>query len=257
MIFCASWRAASICRCCSARMRAASSRSRLAPSIASSSAFSRASTAAVIFGNTKRPRITSRMMKTTKVQNISPPLGVRRSPDWVDSSGATWAACSSAKMKGVMLRRVVADRIREVCEKCEPDRGNLILAAIRTLNALELEFPLNNERDNDCEQRHSLDERGEDDRARLNPAGHLRLARHAVHRLSGQTSDTDAGADHGETGADARAEQAPCTRVLLRERGCGLKQRKHCYHFFTPSCVVISHARDLSIAVRQRDSPPN
>jgi len=49
MIFCASTRAASIPFSCSARTRAASSRSRLAPSIASSSAFSRASTAAVIF----------------------------------------------------------------------------------------------------------------------------------------------------------------------------------------------------------------
>src|SRR5205823_2518421 len=57
MSFCASALAASTWRCCSPSMRAASALSRLAPSIASSSACSRASTAAVVVGKTSLPRM--------------------------------------------------------------------------------------------------------------------------------------------------------------------------------------------------------
>jgi hypothetical protein len=107
-------------------------------------------------------------------------------------------------------------------------------AAFRTLEALELELTLNQERDDDREQRDSFDERREDDRARLNALGHLRLTRHSIHCLPSETSDTDAGADYGETRADAGTEQAPRARVLTGVRGSSLKQRKHVYHFFFP-----------------------
>src|SRR6059058_1838571 len=91
---------------------------------------------------------------------------------------------------------------------------------------LELELALDQERDNHREQRHSFDERREDDCARLNARGHLWLASHAVHRLTGEAADTNTRADYGETGTNAGSEHGPRARVLARERGCGLKDRK-------------------------------
>src|SRR5438132_775086 len=146
---------------------------------------------------------------------------------------------------------------------CYPDRGPAVHQTPRAAsgNVLELELALDQERDDDREQRDALDERREDDRARLNATGHLGLTRHAVHSLSGETSDTDARADYGETRANAGAEHAPRTRVLLGERGCSLKQRKDRDHFRTPfnnrdmSC---SRSLDRHPSTRlspQRDSP--
>src|SRR6202171_1020654 len=227
MIFCASSRAVSICFCCSARARAASSRSRFAPSIASSSAFSRASTAAVIFGNTSLPRMAKRVRKTTSVQNIRPPFGARRFTGWVDSSGATcWR---SAKMIVFMTCLSVVQRM---CVAA--DRGR---ARHDPRRRKALELALNQERDNDCEQRGSLDERREDDRARLNSPGHLRLTRHAVHCLSSEATDTNTGPDHGETRADSGAEHCPRPSVLARVTGRGgysLQQRKDRMHCDSP-----------------------
>src|SRR5437868_1111823 len=187
MIRCASLRAASICRCCSARACAAASRSRFAPSIASSSAFSRASTAAVILGKTSLPRMTSRMTKVTNVQNISPPLGERRSPDCPDSSGATCAVWRSAKMEfSIDAFRCRSCGAYSAVIKEKTGRRNRRTRVRRFAPlSLELELALDQERDDDCKQRDSLDEGGEDDRARLNATGHLRLTRHAIHGLPG------------------------------------------------------------------------
>ena len=56
-------------------------------------------------------------------------------------------------------------------------------------------------------------------RARLDAAGHLRLTRHAFHRLAADAADADARADDGEAGADAGAEHAPTRpRIRLVER---------------------------------------
>src|SRR6476469_4120525 len=110
------------------------------------------------------------------------------------------------------------------------DRGPMTTIHRRKL----LELALNQERDDDCEQRDSFDQRREDDRARLNAARHLRLTRHSVHCLPSQTTDTNACSNYGETSADAGAAHAPRARVLFRERGGGLKQRKDRVHFVSP-----------------------
>src|SRR6266550_4316108 len=106
---------------------------------------------------------------------------------------------------------------------------------------LESELTLNQKRDDDREQRDSLDERREDDRASLNATCHLRLTCHAVHRLARQASDSDARADYRETSADARAEHAPRSRIRRVESTglgyrlrCCLQQRKDRDHFLTP-----------------------
>src|SRR6476659_9189973 len=132
-------------------------------------------------------------------------------------------------------------------------------AATHNGASLELELALNQERDNDREQRDSFDERREDDSARLNATGHLRLTRHAVHRLAGKTPDTNARTDRGETSTKTSAEQAPGARVLAGEAGCGLKQRIHSHHSLTLILltIVISHARDHDIAIRKRSSRSN
>src|SRR6267143_4390116 len=124
-------------------------------------------------------------------------------------------------------------------------------------NAETLELVLNQERDDDSKQRDSFDERREDDRARLNSPGHLRLARHPIHRLSGKTTDTNARADYGETAPNPGAKHRPCTGVLsgVPAGGAGnsLKQRKDRDH-----CVSPFNNRDMSCsrlfaAVRHRD----
>src|SRR2546423_2932056 len=236
MIRCASLRAASIWRCCSARACAAASRSRFAPPIASSSAFSRASTAAVIFGKTSLPRMTSSMTKVTRVQSIRPPLGERRSPDCPDSSGATCAVWKSAKMRLCMdsfsFGRSFAVSLPLLPPGSRARHANA--SRDRAGRELELELALNQERDDDRKQRDTFDERREDDRAGLNAPGHLRLTSHAVHRLAGQTSDTDTRPDCGETSAETGAEQPPSARGLAGERCCGLKQRKDREHCVSP-----------------------
>src|SRR5947208_14572774 len=80
-----------------------------------------------------------------------------------------------------------------------------------------LEFSLDQERDDDCEQRDSFDERRENDRARLETSCHFRLTRHAVHRLTGKPADTDARPNHGDAGADSCAELRPRSGVVLVE----------------------------------------
>src|SRR5207237_1848379 len=184
----------------------------------------------------------SRMTKVTSVQNIRPPFGDRRSPDCPDSSGATCAACRSAKMRlcidGCSFGRSFAvnlplSQIRIADPRCTR-------TASRAGKTLELERTLNQERDDDRKQRDPFDERREDDRARLNATGHLRLTSHAVHRLTGQTSDTDAGANYGETSSNARAEHAPGSGVrsiegaALKRLRCCLQHRKDRDHFLTP-----------------------
>src|ERR1051325_10129207 len=84
---------------------------------------------------------------------------------------------------------------------------------------LELELALNQERNNHREQSNTFDERGKDDRARLNAASHLGLTRHAVHRLTGKATDTNARADYSETGTDAGAQHCPRTGIRSVEAG--------------------------------------
>jgi hypothetical protein len=95
--------------------------------------------------------------------------------------------------------------------------------ATHARTALELELILNQERDDDREQRGSLDEGCEDDRAILNACCHLRLTSHSIHCLPSETSDSNAGADYGETRANTRAEHTPRARVLAGKRCCSLE----------------------------------
>jgi len=201
------------------------------------------------------------LVKTTSVQNMSPPLGDKRSPDCADSSGAAAACCRSANMKIGMVTSwfsLVECGGADAVGNRAASRRLVYAPATHTPDVLELELTLNQERDDDREQRHSFDERREDDRARLDACGHLRLTRHSVHRLPSETSDTDARADYGETRTNAGAQHCPRARVLAGERGCSLKQRKHGYHFVFPFySIVICHARGLPVAVRHRGSRPN
>src|ERR1043166_1815958 len=82
---------------------------------------------------------------------------------------------------------------------------------------LRVELSLNQERDNDREQRDSLDERRENDRARLKTSCHFRLARHAVHRLTSKPADSDSRSNSRDAGANPCAELRPCSGVVLVE----------------------------------------
>src|SRR3981081_2665564 len=111
-------------------------------------------------------------------------------------------------------------------------------AAVRAaIQRKTLELALNQERDDDCEQRGSLDESGENDRTRLNARCHFRLTRHAVHCLPSETADTNTSTDYGETRADAGAEHCPRSSVLSGVTACagdGLQQPKDRMHCDSP-----------------------
>src|SRR5881227_1815100 len=83
---------------------------------------------------------------------------------------------------------------------------------------MRLDLALDLERDDDAEQRGALDERGENQRGRLDAGGSVRLARHAFDGLTTDAADAEAGADDGETGTESSADGhqaagARCTSI--------------------------------------------
>src|ERR1019366_2662068 len=114
-----------------------------------------------------------------------------------------------------------------------------------------LELALNHERHDDCKQRGSFDERREDDRARLNAPGHLRLTRHAVHRLSGKAADTDACTNYCDARADSCAELCPRCRMLPVVRLSGLKKRKNCHCCCSSRTIMRWRSRHHSLPVNE------
>src|SRR5688572_7266126 len=144
-----------------------------------------------------------RTMKISSVQNINPPLGESR---------LTFSPCSAAK---ATLGRSIRAEAREAVVRIEmtgDERGASPTGGgppgWRTRRCQQLELALDLETDDDAEERGAFDERRENDRGRLDPAGHLRLTRHRVGHLTTDAADADAGADRGEargeTGADQR-----------------------------------------------------
>src|SRR5215207_2077804 len=206
-------------------MRAASSRSRLAPSIASSRARSRASTAAVSGGNTKRFRMKKRMPKMTRVQIISPAFGARM----LTLSSASCAAATEAADTSSVRARSSVMRMGKPGQATRNRKGRRGPRGPRPRRALR-ELALNEECDHDSDQRGALDERGQDQRARLDRASRLGLARHSLDSPTADQADAEAGADHGESGADASAEERPSAHVLAGERRGGLQKREDTHY---------------------------
>ena len=84
--------------------------------------------------------------------------------------------------------------------------------------------------EHDREQRRALDERRQNQRARLNRSRDFRLARHAFGGRAADATDPDARANRGEAGTDPGAEERERTRVLLGiARRRGLEERKKCH----------------------------
>src|SRR6476661_4662281 len=69
-----------------------------------------------------------------------------------------------------------------------------------------LDLALDLERDDGAEQRDALDERGKDQRGRLDLAGSFRLARHTLDGLAADAAAADAGSDDGEAATETRAD---------------------------------------------------
>src|SRR5215207_1696164 len=86
----------------------------------------------------------------------------------------------------------------------------------------ESELALDLERDDGAEQRDALDERGEDQRRRLDAASRFRLALHALDRLAADAADADAGADDGEAGSEAGTHGHQAARARGADVGRGL-----------------------------------
>src|SRR5271165_1814016 len=78
--------------------------------------------------------------------------------------------------------------------------------------------------DDQREERHAFDERGRDDHRRLDVAGDLRLAGHAVDRALGQVADSQGSAHDHQAGADSLeiGERRMHHRGGLRRGGLGL-----------------------------------
>src|SRR5690606_26277452 len=71
------------------------------------------------------------------------------------------------------------------------------------------------ERDDQGEQRGTLDQCRQNDRRRLDVACDLRLTRHALRHRTADTADADRRADHRQTRAQRLAEVAPANRRSL------------------------------------------
>src|SRR6185503_4174361 len=88
------------------------------------------------------------------------------------------------------------------------------------------------QRDDDGEERRTLDERRQNQRTRLNGAGDLRLASHTFGRRAADPADAKSSADDGQTRADTGTEHRPGALITRIVAGLGrrLQERKntHC-----------------------------
>ena len=101
------------------------------------------------------------------------------------------------------------------------------------------------------EQRDALDERGENQRRRLNAASRFRLTRHAFNRLAADATDAETGTDDGEAGTETGTDEAEPPAVARGFRG-NLEQRVH-GHESSPNREIDATACQLR-AVRRRSS---
>ena len=94
---------------------------------------------------------------------------------------------------------------------------------------LEVDLALDLERDDGAEERDALDERGKDQRGRLDSAGRFRLARHPFDCLAADAADAESSADDGESGTETGANRHQTDR-RGRCRDARLQQRKNVDH---------------------------
>src|SRR6478672_1599641 len=117
-----------------------------------------------------------------------------------------------------------------------------------------LDLALDLERDDGAEQRDALDERGKDQRGRLDLAGSFRLARHTLDGLAADAADADAGSDDGEAATETRADghQAARAGADFRRR---LQQGKNAVDHGSISNRASSESSAPAAFAHRRPSP--
>src|SRR5690606_19977872 len=90
--------------------------------------------------------------------------------------------------------------------------------------------------------RDAFDERRKDQRSRLNLAGGLGLASHALDGLAADAADAKARADHGEAGAERRADEREAGAVGRRLSG-DLEKRIQSHLMIPVKKVCLHHPR--------------
>src|SRR3954470_21571120 len=116
-----------------------------------------------------------RPMKISSVQSINPPCGVSRSTLEPSSAANAGVAEPRSRTSEKSEARMMWRRVGETCTTARPGR------AVMTVG---LDLVLQKEGDDDAEERAPLDERGENQRRRLDATRRFRLARHPFNRLA-------------------------------------------------------------------------